>query len=417
MKIIKPIINTIIVLACLMCLWCESTYRPEEFPAAPSNLTGRALSSSEIELTWQDNSDNEDGFLIWYAHKNVLEWNILHMTSPNVTFYIHDGLLENTTYYYRISSSNSSGNSTCDDTLTVRTEPEHVFWVSTYDDFDWAYDILVDNDIAYIADKRSGLYIVSISDIISPAIIGHWNWDGGEHGISVICLSGDYAYLAQIGTSEMAILDISNQANPELVSTFHTDGFILDIVSGGGYIYISIGNRIQIVNVENPINPMHADILNLTISYCSIYICDNYLFAGSSIYDIGDPEAPRRIGTFAAYPSDIIALGDLLYVVYSLFPFGSNSGLRIFEWSDPSNPYFVGGCDTPDAARGIYVDNNYAYVADSDGLVVIDVSDPNNPHLTGNYDTAGLAYAVDYDGGYIFVADYYHGIEILRFQP
>ena len=47
-------------------LACDSG--TEEPPVAPSNLTARALSSSEVELTWDDNSDDETEF-----HIEVLE--------------------------------------------------------------------------------------------------------------------------------------------------------------------------------------------------------------------------------------------------------------------------------------------------------------------------------------------------------
>ncbi len=35
--------------------------------SAPSNATATAISSSEIAVTWRDNSDNEDGFEVYVA--------------------------------------------------------------------------------------------------------------------------------------------------------------------------------------------------------------------------------------------------------------------------------------------------------------------------------------------------------------
>ena len=40
------------------------TQAAQTVPAAPSNLTATAVSSTQINLAWQDNSNNEDGFKI-----------------------------------------------------------------------------------------------------------------------------------------------------------------------------------------------------------------------------------------------------------------------------------------------------------------------------------------------------------------
>ena len=79
-------------------------------PAAPSNLTAMAISSTEIKLTWSDNSDNEDGFKI--ERKEPGGTYALISTIPaNSTSYNDQGLTANTIYYYRISAYNSYGNS------------------------------------------------------------------------------------------------------------------------------------------------------------------------------------------------------------------------------------------------------------------------------------------------------------------
>jgi len=41
------------------------------------------------------------------------------------------------------------------------------------------------------------------------------------------------------------------------------------------------------------------------------------------------------------------------------------SGLQIIDISDPANPAIIGACDTPDYAYSVYVKDNYAYMADS----------------------------------------------------
>ncbi len=77
--------------------------------AAPSNLVATAVSHAKINLTWTDNSNNEDAF------------EILRSTSPTGTYaqvatvpgtsYTDSGLLANTKYFYKIRAIGLSGES------------------------------------------------------------------------------------------------------------------------------------------------------------------------------------------------------------------------------------------------------------------------------------------------------------------
>lgn len=80
-------------------------------PNPPTNLVATAISSSQITLSWQDNSTNEDGFKVERKTGAGGSWSLIQTVSANTTSYTDDGLTPNTTYYYRVFSYNSSGNS------------------------------------------------------------------------------------------------------------------------------------------------------------------------------------------------------------------------------------------------------------------------------------------------------------------
>ncbi|TAF63599.1 MAG: T9SS C-terminal target domain-containing protein [Cytophagales bacterium] len=83
-----------------------------DVPIPPTNLVAVATSSSQINLTWQDNATNETQYRIERA--NILEDNIFYeiATVPaNTTSFRDTGLVGNQTYYYRIRGSNDNGNS------------------------------------------------------------------------------------------------------------------------------------------------------------------------------------------------------------------------------------------------------------------------------------------------------------------
>ncbi|MCC6251541.1 MAG: T9SS type A sorting domain-containing protein [Bacteroidia bacterium] len=79
-------------------------------PAAPSNLTTTPVNS--IRLDWQDNSNNEDGFIIETTQDTLSgSWTIVDTVATDVITYIHTGLTNGVTYYYRVKAYNANGNS------------------------------------------------------------------------------------------------------------------------------------------------------------------------------------------------------------------------------------------------------------------------------------------------------------------
>ena len=79
-------------------------------PVAPTNLSGSTDTSFKTTLTWVDNSTNEDGFKIERKLQNE-NYSIIGTTLKDVTKFVDTGLSENTTYFYRVYSYNSKGNS------------------------------------------------------------------------------------------------------------------------------------------------------------------------------------------------------------------------------------------------------------------------------------------------------------------
>jgi hypothetical protein len=89
-------------------------------PTAPTNLTATAVSRSQINLTWTDNSSNETGFKIERS-TNGTSFTQIATVGAGVTSYASTGLQKNRTYYYRVRATNGAGDSAYSNVASART--------------------------------------------------------------------------------------------------------------------------------------------------------------------------------------------------------------------------------------------------------------------------------------------------------
>jgi subtilisin family serine protease len=77
-------------------------------PAAPTGLTATAASSSQINLSWNDVS-NETTFKIERSPDGISGWTQIGTTAAGVTTFVDQGLAAETTYFYRVRGTNAAG--------------------------------------------------------------------------------------------------------------------------------------------------------------------------------------------------------------------------------------------------------------------------------------------------------------------
>ncbi|MDR0407978.1 MAG: hypothetical protein LBH45_03560 [Campylobacteraceae bacterium] len=223
-----------------------------------------------------------------------------------------------------------------------------------------------DNKIIYIADGRSGLKIINITDSANPYIVSSVDTYDANH----IVLSADnkIAFMAD-GRYGLKVIDISNSSNPIIIGsiqTIYAQKIILSHDNTKAYIADGSGG-LKIINITNPSNPTLISSI------------DTY-----SIYDI----ALSKDGT----------------KIYAASGF---SGLRTIDVSISANPVYVNSLKTTYARGVTVISDSVIYIADSsDGLKIVDVSDAANSNITGSLKTSN-AYkvAISPNNQKVFLAD------------
>ncbi|MEQ1558579.1 MAG: hypothetical protein ABL933_06490 [Methyloglobulus sp.] len=95
---------------------------PDVIPVAPSNLTTVATSSTQINLTWADNANNETAqYVERCAGAGCTNFAQVASLAANVTSYSDTSLTAGTSYSYRVRAHGAAGDSAYSNTATVST--------------------------------------------------------------------------------------------------------------------------------------------------------------------------------------------------------------------------------------------------------------------------------------------------------
>ncbi len=99
-------------------LWAASDHLPVMvellpqsggIPKAPTGLVAPSISSTQIQLSWNDKSNNEKGFKI--ERKSTGDWAQICTVLANTETYLNGGLSSAYTYTYRVRAYNTDGDS------------------------------------------------------------------------------------------------------------------------------------------------------------------------------------------------------------------------------------------------------------------------------------------------------------------
>ncbi len=206
---------------------------------------------------------------------------------------------------------------------------------------------------------------------------------GDAYGVYAI---GDFAYMAT--EAGLRVINISDPANPSLVTTLNTTQDFIAVKGQGNYIYVNdwLNNEMLIYNISTPSSPVYVTTEKFSTQGW---------VPGAEI---------RRM---------FVADDGYVYVVNDV------GDLYIVDVSDPSNPddiAFINVSETDgptnEPGGGVYVKDDCAFVVTANGndagdLYWIDVSNRSNPILRDSYTDANYGYNDIYaEGCYIMIASH-----------
>jgi hypothetical protein len=185
-------------------------------------LTAQTFSSSQIDLAWTDNSDNESGFKIERCQgAGCSNFAPLAQVGTDVVSYGDTGLTGNTTYRYRVYAFNAGGDSGYSNEAEATTQAASLMHIG---DLDGASSKVNRT-------KWKATVVIAVHDSVDAALSGaivSGTWSGGYSGTG--SCTTDASGTCSVSTANVA----NNKANVT---------FTVSNVTKSGYSYNPAANH------------------------------------------------------------------------------------------------------------------------------------------------------------------------------
>ena len=221
-------------------------------------------------------------------------------------------------------------------------------------------DVIVRNNIAFLADDLNGFYIYNISDPANPIELFHNSSESHANSIDIV---DDLVFLG-ILFGGLTIYDISNLTAPVILGSYEDSGAIVDIQVVDDIVYLSD----------------HGSAAEDT--------------AGIKIIDVSDPQNPFLIVNYrgGGKPSNLFVQNETVFSADYVY------GFEMLNVSDLPSVHLYSKLARTSGFFGVYVENNYAYFTANNiekGIHIYDVFRPISPryyYLRPNFTIEGRIY-------------------------
>lgn len=257
-----------------------------------------------------------------------------------------------------------------------------------------ATGVAVAGSRAYVSAGTDGLYVFDVAPA-TPASVTNRATTGWYHDVAV-----DGAICAVAALEDGChIFDITNPDSPVLRATpAFGSSWVGAVGVVGTKVCVGAGRGLRLLDVTNPTNPVASAavdaggwVMGLAVagSLCAVATDGN----GVRLFDVSGAVPVARSTILAvSRPHDVAIEGTTLYIA------GADSGLHLFDVTDPMAPAPLGTLATSPAAYHVAVAGSHAYLSlGARTLAVVNVADPSNPSQVGSVALSGTPGGTDPD--------------------
>ncbi len=300
------------------------------------------------------------------------------------------------------------------------TAPEKV---AEYPISAFCYDLALEDNVLYVIalqwddpPTQSGLYILDVSDPLNITQVSH-HFGGGRY------LSLQDTVIAKAYGNEVILIDVSEPEDPHEIVEYDFEYEILyDNIVGIQIqdtllITAHYDSDLRILDISDPFNPVEigaletSELFTYGISAVDTFAClvdDDF---GLTIADIRNPEDPQVISQLEIeWEIHDISIHENFAYLSPEDHEGGSRGVLIVDINDLYNPEEI--ALIPSTAhlydRGIqFTDSTMIYCDDEEGLRIYDITDPADPFEIGYTDRPDGAVNIEAANDTLFVLGRY----------
>lgn len=434
---------------------------------APTNLTATAVSISQIDLSWTDNSNNESMFFIERSLSEASGFIRIKSVPANQTTFSNINLNPNTTYYYRVQAypgydpgsdysnvayATTSSNETAPPTdlsatAISNTEIKLQWTDNSQNEYGFKIERADCQTCAYTQIDSVNQNITTYTNSRLPALANPRTF---YYRVRAYGTVGDTAYTNIASATLYATIPnitLQKTANPSSIIPGGTITYTITATNIGWAeaMYIVINDQIDasLLNIytikflEGPVGLIDFDTNRISWDLGGLILARNEQTQIS--FSIKQEPTPVAIPLLDV--RDVISDGSYAYLVLqtglaivdvsdplvartiskinsgltyptqiskdqnlAVIAYG-NKGLVIFDVSNPSNPIILKTMSN--RAKGVVVKGNYAYIIDDMAgyLRVIDLNNPSSPVIVANLQIGGVPLDISIDGNSLYIAN------------
>jgi hypothetical protein len=296
------------------------------------------------------------------------------------------------------------------------SDPYNVFDLAYIDTPEHTIDIKVDGSVAYAVQNYGSVWSLDISNIQQIH-----KMDAIDIDRIAYCVEFKDSLLFVSGSSGLHILKVSDSATFTKLGEYETEYYPRDIVVRNNIAYLAGAyNGIECVDFSDPYNPSIAHVYSTSGSTNGLDIDGDLLFSSEHdrfrIYEI---EPSGSLSTISSTPlPNISTYHDLDANNGYVYLSRSQHGVKIYDVSDPENPYLVHTISSPHwNSHEVYIYNDTLYnPVFKQGMYVYDITNPRMPEEIAWVPSVDQSENVFKSNGLIYMADYASGFFVYSFN-